>query len=216
MIGRWAALACLALLAGGCARAPLPTSLAAARPATALEAARRKDPQPAVKPVRSEEASAELVEHLEMAFQANFSALDANGDAQWTAADFSIAPADFRRLLGGFDANRDGAIAFDEYYGPTRAAALRSEVESRALVSANGVGGRVTLDKALFMFDVYLQDRIVSTEERLGAIAEAFAAADQDQSNYLRAAELELALATLEARADLADLRRRLAKLRKT
>ena len=139
-------------------------------------------------------------------FQANFVTLDRNHDGVLTLADFDVPAAHFVRVFAALDANHDGTITPLEYFGPARAADVVSGVQSRAAVSALGVGGHVTLDKAQFMFDVYLQDRIIDQAERAQAIQDAFEAADDSHTKVLKEPELEVALAILEARADLRHL----------
>jgi hypothetical protein len=189
---RLAALALVALLATGCARTGMPTS-AAMR--TGVASAKAADP---------------LAETLQALFAENFAKLDANGDGAWTAEELELSAGAFKRLLGAMDRDHDDVVTPAEYFPPARLKQIESEVRSRAEVSASGVGGRVNLAKGQMMFDVYLQDRMPEEAVRTWAIAEAFRAADADRTGVLKAPELEVAYAILEARADLTDLQRRL------
>ncbi|MDB5102008.1 MAG: hypothetical protein JWM80_6429 [Cyanobacteria bacterium RYN_339] len=188
---RLAALALVAILATGCARTSLPT--AAMR--TGVVAAASVDP---------------LATKLQALYAENFAKLDTDADGAWTAKELELSGRAFKQLLGAFDQDHDGQVTLKEYFPPARLKKLESDVRSRAEVSASGVGGRVNLPKGKLMFDVYLQDRMPEEAVRTWAIAEAFHDADTDKTGMLKASELEVALAILEARADFTDLQRRM------
>jgi hypothetical protein len=192
-----AALGLVAMLAAGCARGPLPT--AAVRGGVVAAANVRR--APTIDP---------LAARLQELYQANFATLDTDGDGAWTADELELPAGAFKRVLGGYDHDHDGRVTLEEYFPTTRLKKLASDVRSRAEVSAGGVGGRVNLPKGELMFGVYLEDRIPDSQAREGAIEEAFKQADTDQTGFLKAPELEVALAILEARADLTALQRRL------
>lgn len=194
----------LALGLTGCGHAGLPTGATAVKTAGAVA-------QGKVLPQGNAKAQAAALDlQLRELFHANFNALDTNVNGLITASDLDASDARFHTALGKYDANHDGAVTYSEYYSTARAKAMLSSVQARATVSAMGVGGRVTRDKVHLVFDVYLNDRITDAAERAGAIDDAFEAADTDHSKFLAEPELEVALAILEALADLRQIQHQL------
>lgn len=171
----------LALLVGGCAQTPLTA------PRVVPEA-------------RTVAMASGLATRVKRLFHDVYDLYDADEDEKWMPKDFGLPEDRYLNLFHNYDVDDDHMVTRDEFYSKERHEDMVVSIQSRAQVSAAGVNGRVSFDKALFFLDVYLKPYL-NGDQRKRFIKKAFTLADEDDSGYLKAQELEIAFAILEAKA---------------
>lgn len=157
-------------------------------------------PGVAVQASGTEAMAGGLSSKVKRLFHEIFDLYDADDSGKWEPKDFTLDEKRFLNLFHNYDADDDRVVTLAEFYPKERHDDMVVSIEARAEVSAAGVNGRVGFDKAMFFLDVYLKPYL-NAGDRKRFITKAFAQADDDDSKFLKAKELEIAFAILEAKA---------------
>lgn len=155
----------------------------------------------AVVATQGEPAAMALSTETRRLFHAIFDGFDQDRNGKWEPKDFDLPEDRFLNLFGKTDSDDDHVVTRKEYYSPDRHEAMVIRCLARAKVSQKGAGGKVNLDKAVFILDVYLKPYL-NQKDRRDFIAGAFKRADKNDDGVLSQAELAHAYAILEAAAD--------------
>lgn len=183
-------LACSVLLAG-CGQSPaaLPTPEA-----------------PLVSPAEAL-AKTSLKSHTKKVFMAVFKGYDANKDGKWTPSDFDLEEKHFNNIFRNMDTDDDLVVTSKEYFSNDRLAEKVDYFDSRARVSA-ATQGRMGIDNTEYVLEFYLKP-FLSKKDRRAFIEKAFASCDKNKDKVLNMAELALAYAVVEAKADEKDIEKK-------
>ena len=152
-------------------------------------------------PTQGDYAAAGIATTTKRLFHGIFTGYDQNGNGKWEASDFDLPEDRFLNLFGKTDTNDDHVVTKKEFYSNDRHQAMVIRCESRAKVSAKAVKGKVDLDRAVYILDVYLKPYL-NKRDRRDFIKGAFKTADKNKDDVLNQGELAHAYAILEAAAE--------------